>query len=222
MTVTDTEIITIDGPTSSGKNSVGFLLAQKLGFRYIDSGMIYRAGCVKILKENVSPKDTEKVLDIYRNLNIKFDSAGNEWKMYLDDEDVTDKLHSPQISSLTYIIAAIPAVREVVRTIQRKITAGGKMIVGGRDIGSEIFPDAKYKFFLTASVAARSQRRFKQLSAEDPSVKYEDVLNDLKKRDEYDSTRVASPMRIPKDAIVIDSSNINIEETVYKMLEYIK
>ena len=216
------DIITLDGPTSSGKNSVGFLLARRLGYKYIDSGMIYRAGCVKVFEENIAPDDVVKVLDVYKDLNISFETVKGEWKVFLDGSDVTDKLHIPEISNLVHIIAAIPDVREIVKGIQKRVAGNGKTIVGGRDIGSEIFPDAKYKFFLTASVQVRAQRRYKQLLIEDSAIKYDDVLKDLEERDEHDATREASPMRVPKDAIVIDNSDMTIEQTVDKMLEYIK
>lgn len=215
------EVITIDGPTSSGKNSVGFLLAQKLGYKYIDSGMIYRAGCLKIIEEKILPQDLEKILDIYRNLKIRFET-NDRWIVFLDGEDVTDKLHTPEISRLVSQVAAIPKVREVTRVTQRNIAEGGKVVMSGRDIGSEIFPDAKYKFYLTASVEVRAKRRFKQLLEKDPKIKYEDVLKDMEDRDRQDSDREASPLRIPKEAVVIDNSNLTVEETVDKMLKHIK
>lgn len=214
------EIITIDGPTSSGKNSVGFLLSQKLGYKYIDTGMIYRAGCLKMLRENISNDDLEKISEIYRNLDIKFES-NHRWKMFLDGEDVTDKLHTPQISRLVSIIAAIAGVREITRDIQRKIAQGGKVVMGGRDIGSEIFPDAKFKFWLTASVEERANRRFKQLTEKDPQISYDEVLKDMQDRDKKDAERKASPMRIPQDAITIDNSHLTVEQTVEEMLKHI-
>lgn len=216
-----TEVITIDGPTSSGKNSVGFLLAKKLGYQYIDSGMIYRAGCYKALKQNIPFEDMKKILDIYRNLDIGFET-NDTWMMFLDGEDVTNKLHTPEISKKTSKVAAIREIREVVKQIQRKLARNGRVVVGGRDIGSEIFPDAKFKFFLTASQKVRAQRRFKQLVTQDPSIKYEDVLNDMVNRDKYDSEREASPMRVPKEAVVIDNSNLTVEQTVGEMLEHIR
>ena len=214
------EIVTIDGPTSSGKNSVGFLLSKKLGYQYIDTGMIYRAGCIKMLQNNVLPNELEKILEIYRNLNVRFESDG-VWKMFLDEEDVTDKLHTPQISKLVSEVSAIPKVREVTRGLQRKLGAHGKVVMGGRDIGSEIFPEAKYKFFLTASVEVRANRRFKQLVEKDPSIIFEQVLSDMKERDKRDSEREASPMRIPEGARVIDNSNLTVEQTVWEMLNKI-
>ena len=214
------DIVTIDGPTSSGKNSVGFLLAQKLGFQYIDTGMIYRAGCLKMIQQNISENDQDKILEIYKNLDIRFET-NNEWRMFLDNIDVTEDLHTPQISRLVPIISALPQVREVMRGIQRKLGEIGKIVMGGRDIGSEIYPNAKFKFFLTAAVEVRAQRRFKQLTEKDPSIKYEDVLKDMQSRDHQDMTREASPLRAPEDAVTIDNSNMSIEQTVEEMLKKI-
>lgn len=214
------DIITLDGPTSSGKNSVGFLLAKKLGYQYIDSGMIYRAGCLKMIQQSVSTEDLEKILEVYKNLKVKFES-NDHWKMFLDKEDVTDKLHVSGISKLVPIVAAKKQVREVIKAFQKKLGRNGKLVVGGRDIGSEIFPDAKFKFFLTASVEERAKRRFKQLREKNPSEIFARVLEDMKDRDKQDAQREASPMRIPKDAYVIDNTNLTVEETVSEMLKHI-
>ena len=227
-------IITIDGPTSSGKNSVGFLLAKKLGYKYIDTGMIYRAGAFKILKTEVSLENKEKILDIYKNLNVEFTMNGG-WKMFLDGEDVTESLHDPQISEVTSKVSAIQAVRDIMKGIQRKLATpihpggeemrlhprGGGVVMGGRDIGSEIFPEAKHKFFLTASFEVRAKRRFEQLVKKDPAVKYKQVLSGMMERDKRDSEREASPMRVPKGAAIIDNSNLTVEETVDQMLKHI-
>ncbi len=214
------DIITIDGPTSSGKNSVGFLLAKRLGYQYIDTGMIYRAGCLKIIQQNISSDDHEKILEIYRNLHVRFET-NHIWKMFLDGIDVTDALHSPEISKLVPVVSAFPEVREVMRRIQKDLGKNGKIVMGGRDIGSEIYPNAKYKFFLTAMPQVRAQRRFKQLVKVDSNIKYEDVLKDMMERDRQDMTREASPLRVPEDAITIDNSDLNIEQTVEAMLKII-
>ncbi|MBI2601044.1 (d)CMP kinase [Candidatus Daviesbacteria bacterium] len=215
-----TDIITIDGPTSSGKNSVGFLLAQKLNFQYVDTGMIYRAGCVAILKNNIPLSDKDKVLEIYKSLNIEFKSEDSERRLFLDGEDVTDILHSAQVTKIVPIVAAIPEVREVMKGLQRKIGLKENMVMSGRDIGSEIFPDAKYKFFLTADPEVRAKRRFEQLAKKDPGVKFEDVLKDMLDRDEKDTNRKVSPLRVPKGAKLIDTTNLSVEESVDKMLSY--
>lgn len=214
------EIITIDGPTSSGKNSVGFLLAKKLGYKYIDTGMIYRAGAYLILKTGVSLDDKEKILDTYKNLNVRFETDGG-WKMFLDGEDVTYVLHDPQISDVTSKVSAIPEVRNIMKGIQRKLANNGEVVMGGRDIGSEIFPEAQHKFFLTASVEIRAKRRFEQLKKKDQTIEYNMVLKDMIERDKRDSERKASPMRVPDGAIEIDNSNLTVEETVEEMLKHI-
>lgn len=218
----ETDVITIDGPTSSGKNSVGFLLAQKLGYQYIDTGMIYRAGCYALIKNNVSLDDEEKTLEAFRNLNVEFKKLNGSWKVFSSGEDVTDILHTSQISKITSSVASMPKVREIMRGIQRKIGSKGKIVMSGRDIGSEIFPDAKFKFFLTASVEVRARRRFEQLEKNDPGINYDTVLKDMLERDKNDSERETSPMRIPKDAVVLDNSNLTVDETAEEILKRMK
>lgn len=216
----ETEVITIDGPTSSGKNSVGFLLAKKLGYKYIDTGMIYRAGAFKMLKSGTAIDDIEKILDIYRNLDVRFEMNGG-WRMLLDGVNVTGLLHTPEISELTSKVSAIQQVRDIMKNIQRTIAGGQGVVMGGRDIGSEIFPDAGFKFFLTAAVEIRAERRFKQLLLKDPSVRYEDVLSSMITRDKRDREREASPMRVPEKAFVIDNSGLSVLQTVEEMLKTI-
>lgn len=216
-----TEVITIDGPTSSGKNSVGFLLAEKLGYQYIDSGSIYRAGCIFILRNNISNDNLGEILEVFKNLQIEIKHQDSEQRFFANEEDITNHLHDPEVTRLVPHVAAIKEVRELVKIIQYKLTENKKTVMTGRDIGSEIFPNAKFKFFLTASVEIRAERRFKQLVEKDPKVKYEDVLENMKDRDQKDTTRTVSPLRIPEGAVVIDNSNLNVEETVEEMLKQI-
>lgn len=217
----ETDIITIDGPTSSGKNSVGFLLAQKLGYQYIDSGSIYRAGCILILRNNIPLDGQENLVEVFKNLRIEVKNEDRQQRFFANGEDITDDLHDPKVTKIVPVVAAIKEVREVTRLIQHKLALSKSTVMTGRDIGSEIFPDAKNKFFLTASVEVRAQRRFKQLVAKDQTVKYEDVLADMQDRDKKDSEREVSPMRVPKDAIVIDNSDLTVEQTVEKMLKQV-
>lgn len=216
-----TDVITIDGPTSSGKNSVGFLLAQKLGYQYIDSGSIYRAGCIFMLKNKITPDNLKGTVKVFKSLRIEVKENGMP-RFIANSEDVTDGLHDPDVTSLVPVVSAIREVREAVKDIQYSLVNSKNTVMTGRDIGSEIFPQAKHRFYLTADIEVRSQRRFKQLAEKDPSVKYEDVLEDMKKRDEMDSTREVSPLRIPEGAVVIDNSDRNVEETVEEMLKKIK
>ncbi len=213
----DKDVITIDGPTSSGKNSVGFLLAEKLGYQYIDSGSIYRSGCIFILIHKISPETKEKVVEVFKNLQIEIRAL----RFFANGEDVTEHLHDPEVTKIVPAVSAIREVREAVKVIQYKSVKYKNTVMTGRDIGSEIFPDAKHKFYLTAAVEIRAKRRFEQLVNKNPSVKYEDVLSSMKDRDLKDSTREISPLRIPEGAVVIDNSKLNVEQTVEEMLKHI-
>lgn len=217
----ETKVTTIDGPTSSGKNSVGFLLSQKLGYQYIDSGSIYRAGCIFILKNDIPLENKEKLAGVYKNLQIEIRAEDSKQRFFANGEDITDRLHDPEVTKIVPAVSAIREVREATKVIQYKLVNSKNTVMTGRDIGSEIFPQAKYKFFLTASVEKRAERRFKQLVAKDPTVKYEDVLKSMEERDRQDETREVSPLRIPEGATLIDNSNLTVEQTVEEMLKHI-
>lgn len=221
LILVETEVITIDGPTSSGKNSVGFLLAQKLGYQYIDTGMIYRVGTYLVLKNNILLDDIAQITDIFKNLNLEIKGSNGSLRILNNGEDLTDILHTPEVTKNVSIIAAIAEVREVTKIIQRKLGTLKNTVMTGRDIGSEIFPNAEHKFFLTASPEVRAQRRFDQLVKVDPNITYEQVLNSMMERDKKDTERVVSPLRIPERATVIDNSNLTVEQTVEQILSYI-
>lgn len=216
----DKDVITIDGPTSSGKNSVGLLLAQKLGYQYIDSGSIYRAGCIFVLRNNIPLNDLEKIVEVYKNLQIEI-KPDHPQNFFAKGEDVTDNLHNPEVTAIVPAVSAIRQVREATKTIQYNLVNSNNTVMTGRDIGSEIFPNAKHKFYLTANQEVRAQRRFKQLVEKDPAVTFELVLEEMKERDRKDQAREVSPLRIPKNAIIIDNSNLTQEETVKEMLKHI-
>ena len=217
----ETDIVTIDGPTSSGKNSVGFLLSKKLGYQYIDTGMIYRVGTYLTLKNGIAPDNIEEIVNVFKNLNLEIKPADSGLKIFNNGVDLTDKLHSPELSKNVSIVAAIREVRAVTKDIQRRLGESKNTVMTGRDIGSEIFPEAKHKFFLTANVEVRARRRFEQLHMENPVTQYETVLEDMKVRDDRDSTREVSPLRIPEGAKVIDNSDLTVEQTVLEILKKI-
>jgi len=207
------DVITIDGPVSSGKNSVGQLLAQKLGFQFIDTGSIYRIFALYTLEKKYTTEDLEKI-------DIKFETKKRETTIYADGFEVNGRLHEPAVTAMVPILAAKPEVRGISKKFQRRIGHSKNTVMTGRDIGSEIFPDAPLKIFLTASPEVRAKRRFEQLKIVEPGITLEEVLKQIKERDKMDSQRAASPMRIPKDAIIIDNSNLTVEETVDKILEH--
>lgn len=213
-------IITIDGPTSSGKSSVGLLFSQKIGYQFIDTGRIYRAGSLFILRNGISVENEDRVAEVFSNLDVKFKIIGEKQRLLLGDEDITPYLHSPEVTSIVPIVASNKLAREYSKQLQRKIGNSENTVMTGRDIGSEIFPDAKLKFFITASPEIRAQRRFRQIQKTNPDVKFDEVLTDMVERDRADSTREASPFRKPADAVVIDTTKMTTEETVDKMLEH--
>ncbi|MBI2597185.1 (d)CMP kinase [Candidatus Daviesbacteria bacterium] len=217
----NTNIITIDGPTSSGKNSVGFLLSQKLGYQYIDTGMIYRVGTYLVLKQNINLNDVLQITGIFKDLNLEIKKSNGGLIILNNGADLTSQLHSKEVTDAVSKVAAYKEVREVTKLIQRKLGVLENTVMTGRDIGSEIFPEAKHKFYLTADVKVRAKRRFDQLVKLDSTVQYEDVLNSMIERDKKDSIREVSPLRIPEGAVVIDNTSLNIEQTVSEVLKHI-
>lgn len=213
-------VITIDGPTSSGKSSVGLLFSQKIGYQFIDTGRIYRAGALFILRNDIPVEDEEKVADVFKNLQVEFKETDGKVKIFLEGEDITAVIHTREVTALVPKIAAFPKAREYAKQLQKRIGGLRDTVMAGRDIGSEIFPDSKLKFFITAEVGVRAKRRLDQIKKNDPGVNFEEILSGMQKRDNDDSTREASPMRVPHDAIVIDTSNLTTQETVEKMLGY--
>ena len=207
------DIITIDGPVSSGKNSVGQLLAQKLGYQFIDTGSIFRVFALYTLEKSYSNLELEKI-------NIEFESRGGETIIKTDGVEINGRLHEPKVTDFVPIIAAKPEVREISKKFQRRIGQLQNTVMTGRDIGSEIFPEAPLKIFLTASLEVRAKRRYEQLKKIKPDITLDEVLTQVKNRDKMDTEREASPMRVPKGAITIDNSNLTVEETVQKILQY--
>jgi len=218
----EADIITIDGPTSSGKNSVGFLLAEKLGYQYIDTGMIYRVGTYQVLNNNIPLDDILKISEVFKQLKIEIKNGNGELRIFNNGEDLTDILHTREVTENVSTVSAFKEVREITKLIQRQLGSVKNTVMTGRDIGSEIFPNAKHKFFLTASVQVRAKRRFEQLVKTDPSMEYETVLNSMIERDKKDTEREVSPLRVPDGATVIDNSNLTVDQTVKEMLNHIQ
>lgn len=212
-------VITIDGPASSGKDSVGSLFAAKINYQFIDTGAIYRAGAYKIFQNEISSDDESAGARVFKNLNVEFKTENGKIKTYLDGKDVTDFIYTPQISDLTAKMAAYPAVRKNCSVLQRQIGQKNNTVMAGRDIGSEIFPEAKLKFYLTARPEVRARRRFDQLVKKYPRLTFSEVLEQTIKRDKTDSERLASPLRIPEGSVVVDTTNKNIEESVEVLME---
>ena len=203
--------IAIDGPAGSGKSSLAKEIAKRLGVLYIDTGAMYRAITLKLLNENES--NYEKIL---KDTEINFDGD----KIFLDGKDVSKEIRENEISNKTSEMSKNRIIRDYLVKMQREIANDRDVVMEGRDIGSVVLKDAEYKFFLTADVETRAMRRFKQL--EDNKASFDEILEDLKKRDYNDSHRENSPLIKTDDAILIDSTELNAEETIEKIISYIK
>lgn len=213
-------VIPIDGPTSSGKTSVGFLFSKQIGFQYVDSGAIFRAGTIQALKEHVSLQDEAALAEILSKAQIEFKEVDNHVKTFLNGEDISDILHNPEVTEAVPIISMFKKVREETNKLQRLIASRQNTVMAGRDIGTEIFPEAKLKFYLTADIQIRAFRRMAQLREKNPEISYEQVLEEMIDRDKKDMIRKVSPLRIPKDAIIIETTTITAKESVEKMLKH--
>jgi len=214
-------VIAVDGPAASGKSTTAKWLAKKLGYLYIDTGAMYRACGLYSLKKKVSLSDLEALKRMLETIDIKIDYSSSGNKILLNGEDVTDKIREEEISKISSEIAVIGIVREKMVELQRKMGENGGVILDGRDIGTVVFPNADFKFFMSASVQVRATRRWEELQARGVDISYEEVEKELIWRDKNDSTRDISPLRKAADAILIDTSKLSIEKQVEILYNYI-
>lgn len=203
--------IAIDGPAGSGKSSLAKEIAKRLGILYVDTGAMYRAITLKLLKEDESSYE-----EILKNTKISFEGD----KIFLDGRDVSKEIRENEISNKTSEMSKKKIIRDYLVKMQREIASDKDVVMEGRDIGSVVLKDAEYKFFLTADVETRAMRRYKQI--DDDKVSFDEILEDLKVRDYNDSHRENSPLIQTEDAILIDSTDLNAEETIEKIISYIK
>ena len=201
-------IIAIDGPAGSGKSTVSKMIAEEIGFTYLDTGAMYRLFAYKLIKENIDVNDKEKELDALKSLDIDM----KDGRFYLDKEDVSDKLRSREVSGNASKVAGVKEVREKMVEIQREFSRSKNVILDGRDIGTVVFPNADLKIYLGAASEVRAKRRYEELKEKDSSVNYDEILKEIEERDYHDSSRKESPLRIADDAIVIDTTDSTIDE----------
>ena len=205
-------IIAIDGPAASGKSTTAQLLAQKLGYVYIDTGAMYRACALKAKKMGIDINDEESIRELLDDIDIRIENHNSKNRIFLDGEDVSEDIRADDISALASAISAIPAVRYKMVELQRKMGEKGGVILDGRDIGTFVFPTAEVKFFLTASPEVRAKRRWLELQQKGINKDFSEVLADLVKRDNNDSQRALAHIKKADDAIEVDTSNMTIEE----------
>jgi cytidylate kinase len=208
-------IITIDGPTASGKGTVAQLVARSLGFHYLDSGALYRLTALAAVNHGVALTDEDGVATIAGKLQCQFDGE----RVLLDGVDVSNDIRSEQMSRASSIVAVLPQVRKALFQFQKDFARLPGLVADGRDMGTVVFPAARLKIFLTASVAARAERRFKQLISKGFSANMQDLVQDLKERDERDSNRVTAPLKPAQGAILLDTSTMTVEQAVSEVLQ---
>jgi len=212
-------VIAIDGPVAAGKSIIGQYVATRLGFRYFDTGVIYRSVAWIVHRQNIDESDKLQIELVAAQMSLDLDTS-NTNAVIVNGVIVSDELKTQEVTRLSSIVAALPGVRNSMTSLQRNIIDREDVVMVGRDIGSIIAPDAVLKIYLTASVESRARRRFGDLSDQGLDISFSQVLQETISRDERDSSRTDSPLVIPHDAISIDNSEMTIEETVDVILEH--
>jgi len=210
-------IIAIDGPSGAGKSTLGRLLARELGLLYIDTGSMYRAVALAVIESTVNETDDVAVGSLAGRIDIDLAGEPDSLRVLLDGGDVSDRIRDEDVTHISSIISTIPAVRRAMVERQREFGKRGA-VMNGRDIGTVVFPNAAVKFFLTAVIEERAERRLTEEREHNPAATYEQTLADITERDARDTTREDSPLVSADDAIVIDSTGMSIEEVFQKML----
>jgi cytidylate kinase len=214
-------ILTLDGPAGVGKSTVSKELSKKLSYSCLDTGALYRAVAYKIIQERVPAEDTDHFHEFCNNLCIRIHRTDGSMRVSVDGEDVTDKIRTEEIGILASRVSAIPVVRKILCPVQRDAGRDGGIIAEGRDMGTVIFPDADFKFFLEATVEERVNRRYKELMERGNKTGYDEVKRDLIQRDKQDTEREISPMVPSEDAVIIDSTEMTVSEVVGSILTII-
>jgi cytidylate kinase len=213
-------LITIDGPAGAGKTSVSRALAERLGYRYIDTGALYRGVAYEVKRQGIDPESDSDLAALCDRLRLAFKHQVNELRLYSGDTDISDDIRTPEISMLASAVSAKSIVREYLLNVQKEIGRQKAAVFEGRDMGTVVFPEADIKFFLDASSQTRAQRRYAEIkSKSDQSL--EQVEKDMQRRDRNDSTRSLAPLKPADDAIIIDSTDLSIVEVVDSMLAHI-
>ncbi|HKR22377.1 MAG TPA: (d)CMP kinase [Pyrinomonadaceae bacterium] len=213
-------IIAIDGPAGSGKTTLGRMVARALNLLYIDTGSMYRAVALAVIEAALDPEDKEIVTDLAQRLNIDLKGDPDSLRVSLEERDVTERIREEDVTAMSSIVSSIPGVRRAMVARQRELAQRGA-VLNGRDIGTVVFPEADIKFFLTAAAQERAQRRFMEDQLTNSNVNFEQILAEMIERDRRDSTRADSPLKVADDAIVIDSSSLDIQQVFECMMDHV-
>jgi cytidylate kinase len=217
-----TPVITVDGPSGAGKGTLCMLLSKKLGFQLLDSGAIYRVLALAAIHHGVDTESEDALVPLATHLDVQFIAEGDLVKVILEGEDVSKELRKEETGMAASKVAALPRVREALLRRQRAFETAPGLVADGRDMGTVVFPQAQAKIFLDASAQERAHRRLKQLQDKGLDVRFDDLLSEIQERDDRDRHRPVAPLRPAEDALVLDSTSMNIDEVVEKALQYIE
>ena len=216
-----TTIVTIDGPSGGGKSTVSQMLATSLGYTYLDTGAMYRAVAIKIVRSGIDENDEEALSRLLADIDLRLTTDATGTRVYIDDDDVSEAIRTAEMGMVASRVSAIPAVRSTLTALQQEMGKRGSIVAEGRDMGTVVFPHAPHKFYLDASPEERARRRHLQLQEKGERSDYQELLQQIIKRDNDDSSRALAPLKPADDAIIIDSSTMDAEAVVNYMLERI-
>lgn len=214
--------VAVDGPAGAGKSTISRAAAKELGFIYVDTGALYRAVGVYALRNGIGTKDSENIEKALKDIVVELKFVGDVQHVFLNGEDVSTEIRTPEASMAASDVSAIPCVREFLFDLQRNIAKKNNCLMDGRDIGTVVLPDAKIKIFLTASAEERAKRRYKELVEKGAKDTYEEVLANLEKRDYQDSHREIAPLKPAEDSVIVDTSDYNFDEAKNIIVNIIK
>lgn len=209
--------IAIDGPAGAGKSTIARLLAKRKGYVYVDTGAMYRALALYFLEQGIRPEDREAVVDACRKAEVAISYEDGVQQIYLNGRNVTSQIREEAVGNMASVTSAIPEVRARLLDLQRQLAKEQDVVMDGRDIGTYVLPEAQVKVYLTASVETRADRRYKELTEKGVSCDYEEIARDIHERDERVMNREVAPLRQAEDAVLVDSSDMTIEEVVEKI-----
>ncbi len=206
--------VAIDGPAGAGKSTIAKLVAKEKGYIYVDTGAMYRGLAIHFLKKGIRPEDTEKIAEACGDAEVTIGYEDGVQQIYLNGENITSKLRTEEVGNMASKTSAVPAVREKLLELQRSLAREKDVIMDGRDIGTNILPDADVKVYLTASVETRAKRRYDELQAKGEACSLDEIARDIEERDRRDMEREIAPLKQAEDAVLVDSSDMTIEEVV--------
>ena len=212
--------VAIDGPAGAGKSTIAKLVAKEKGYIYVDTGAMYRGLAIHFLKKGIDPENKEAVAKACQDAEVTIGYENGIQQIYLNGENVTEMLRTEEVGNMASKTSAIPEVREKLLDLQRSLAREKDVIMDGRDIGTNILPDADVKIYLTASVETRAERRYKELKEKGEKCDLAEISRDIRERDERDMTREIAPLKKAEDAVLVDSSDMTIEEVVRTICVY--